>query len=222
MPNPSPAGLLKLGRLAGPLYVGVGTLEVLFREGFDVRRHALSLMSNGPAGWIQIATFITSGILVTAGALGLRAAWQGTRGGTWAPWLLILYGVGLIGAGIFIADPMDGFPPGTPVGPPAAISWHGTMHFVAGGIGFYALIAAALISARHYLAARRLPPALFSASTAILFFIGFAAIASGRRHPAINLGFTAAVVLVWLWLTWLFHSAVHETRVEQRARAVAT
>ena len=51
--------LLKCGVLAGPIYVVVGLLQVLLREGFDIRRHALSLMSNGDLGWIQIASFIT-------------------------------------------------------------------------------------------------------------------------------------------------------------------
>ena len=38
---------LRLGMLAGPLYVLVGLLEVLFRSGFDIRRHALSLTEQG-------------------------------------------------------------------------------------------------------------------------------------------------------------------------------
>ena len=46
--------LLKCGVLAGPVYVIVGLLQILFREGFDLRRHALSLMSNGPLGWIRL------------------------------------------------------------------------------------------------------------------------------------------------------------------------
>ncbi|HSE66462.1 MAG TPA: DUF998 domain-containing protein, partial [Gemmatimonadales bacterium] len=103
--------LLRLGTLAGPLYVLVGLLEVLFRSGFDIRRHALSLMSNGSLGWIQIASFICSGVLVIAGAIGLRRAIYPSRGGTAGPILLAIYGIGLIGAGIFVADPMDGFPP---------------------------------------------------------------------------------------------------------------
>ncbi len=64
--------LLAGGIAAGPLYVGVGAIEVLLRPGFDIRRHALSLMSNGDLGWIQIASFIASGALVIAGAVGMR------------------------------------------------------------------------------------------------------------------------------------------------------
>ena len=109
--------LLKCGVLAGPVYVVVGLLQVLFRDGFDIRRHALSLMSNGALGWIQVASFIVSGLLVIAAATGMRQRLHPGRAGTWGPILLGLYGLGLIGAGIFVADPMDGFPPGTPGGP---------------------------------------------------------------------------------------------------------
>jgi hypothetical protein len=35
------------GVIAGPLYVGVGTLEAVLRSGFDIRIHSLSLLANG-------------------------------------------------------------------------------------------------------------------------------------------------------------------------------
>ena len=74
-------------------------------------------MSNGSLGWIQVGSFIVSGLLVIAGAVGMRQRLHPGRAGTWGPILLALYGLGLIGAGIFVADPMDGFPPGSPAGP---------------------------------------------------------------------------------------------------------
>jgi hypothetical protein len=46
--------LLALGSAAGPVYVIVGIVQILTREGFDWTRHALSLMSNGAWGWVQI------------------------------------------------------------------------------------------------------------------------------------------------------------------------
>ncbi len=60
--------LLSCGMAAGPVYVLVGLAQVLTREGFDVRRHALSLLSNGHWGWIQIANVFACGALVVAGA----------------------------------------------------------------------------------------------------------------------------------------------------------
>ena len=38
------------GAIAGPLYVGVGTLEAVLRSGFDIRIHSLSLLANGSWG----------------------------------------------------------------------------------------------------------------------------------------------------------------------------
>jgi uncharacterized protein DUF998 len=203
-PSDRTPALLRLGMLAGPLYVVIGVLEVLFRSGFDIRRHALSLMSNGSLGWIQIASFICSGILVILGAIGLRRALYPSRGATAAAVLLVVYGLGLIGAGIFVADPMDGFPPGTPPGPPAVMSWHGPLHFITGGIGFFGLIGATLVFAQRFYRQRELGWGFASLLTGFFFFGAFAAIASGKKDPAINLTFTAAVVLSWVWLSALF------------------
>ena len=48
--------LLDCGVVAGSLYAVVGLIQMLIRDGFDVRRHALSLLSNGDLGRIQIIT----------------------------------------------------------------------------------------------------------------------------------------------------------------------
>lgn len=191
--------LLRLGTMAGPLYVIVGVLQVLLRDGFDIRRHALSLASNGSLGWTQVGSFIGSGLLVVVGAIGLRHALSPGRGSQAGPLLLIVYGVGLIGAGIFAADPMDGFPPGTAAGPPLVMSWHGSMHFVAGGIGFFGLIGATWVLAARAFSDGERGWGIFSLGTGLFFLAAFGAIASGRQDPAINLAFTAAVLLSWLW-----------------------
>jgi hypothetical protein len=59
--------------------------------------------------------------------------------------LIGAFGVGMIGAGCFTADPAFGFPPGTP--PEAnTISWHGIVHLSVATLGFAALIAAGFVS----------------------------------------------------------------------------
>jgi hypothetical membrane protein len=195
--------LLACGACAGPLYVAVGVGQVLYRDGFDIRRHALSLMSNGELGWIQITSFVVSGLLVITGALGLRRSLRGTPAGTWGPMLLAVYGLGLIAAGMFVADPMDGFPPGTPSGPPAVTSWHGPLHFIAEGLGFFALIAGCLVFARRFAIRRELAWSGFSLATGLVFLAGFMSIASGSKQTWVVPAFTTAVVLVWAWLTAL-------------------
>ncbi len=204
---PATRALLTAGLLAGPLYVGVGILEMLIRPGFDLRRHSLSLLSNGDLGWIHITVFLVTGALTMAGALGLRRSLRGGRGGTGAPLLLALYGLGLIGAGLFRADPALGFPLGTPADA-NTVTTAGLLHLVCGAVGFLGFIAAGLLLARRFAGQRQPGWAWFSALTGLLFFAAFAGIVSGSQSgPAVvtvvNLAFSLAVVLGWAW-----HSAL--------------
>jgi hypothetical protein len=199
--------LLACGVVAGPFYVVVGSLEMLTRAGYDIRRHALSLLSNGEWGWVNIALFVTSGLLTVAGAVGLRRVMRGSRGGTWGPLLIGVYGVGVFSAGIFTADPAFGFPPGTPADA-HSISWHGLMHFVSGAIGFLGLIAACFVFARRFAALKQTGWAAYSIATGIIFLAAFLGIASGsQQRPStvafVTIAFSVAVVLAWTWISIL-------------------
>ncbi len=194
--------LLAGAALAGPLYVGLGIFQMFIREGFDIRRHALSLLSNGDLGWIQIANFMLAGLLTIAGAVGMRRALAAGRGRTWGPLLIALYGLGLIGAGLFVADPALGFPAGTPAGA-GTITTAGLLHFVTGGIGFLGLIAASFVFARRFAGLRKTGWALFSLVNGVVFFAAFFGIASGSGAVWLNLAFGGAVVLAWAWITAL-------------------
>ena len=114
----------------------------------DPARRAASVLSNGGLGWIQVANFLVCGGLVMAAAIGMRRALRTGRGRTWEPILIGLVGFGMILAAIFTADPVDGFPPGTPLGPPTTITTIGLLDFVTGLAGFSAWIAATFVFAR--------------------------------------------------------------------------
>ncbi len=129
--------LLGYGVIAGPLYAVVSLAQALTRPGFDVSKHAWSLLENGHLGWIQIANFALTGAMTVAAAVGLRRALAPGRARTWAPALIGAYGAGMVGAAVFRADPAAGFPLGTPE--TTAVSWHGMLHFMLGGIGFLCL-----------------------------------------------------------------------------------
>ncbi len=195
--------LLTCGIAAGPFYVGLSLIQVFIREGFDVTRHPLSFLSIGELGWIQIANFLITGLLLILCAVGIRRALNGGKASTWGPLLLAVYGVSLMAAGMFVADPAFGFPPGTPEGPPAAISTHGILHFVAGGIGFMALIAACFVFARRFAASGDRGWTAYSIATGVVFFGAFGGIASGAGGAAANLIFGLAVLLTWSWLSAL-------------------
>lgn len=191
--------LLGYGVLAGPVYVVSVAVQAAFREGFDPTRHAASQLANGDLGWIQVATFVISGAMTVAAAVGMRRALGAGRASAWASTLIALFGGGLVVAGVFKADPSDGFPVGTPPGM-SDPSWHGLVHFAVAGVAFSCLIAGCLVVARRFSRDRERGWAWFSGVTAVFFGASFAYMASGSVGAAAILSFTAAVVLVWAWL----------------------
>jgi hypothetical protein len=128
--------LLGYGVIAGPIYVLVGLVQALVRDGFDLSKHSLSLLANGSGGWVHILNLILAGLFVLAAAVGFVRAMRPARGPGIA---LGIYGACLILSGVFVADRMDGFPPGTPAGVPDEASVSGVLHLALGGIGFIAL-----------------------------------------------------------------------------------
>jgi hypothetical protein len=192
--------LLTAGALAGPVYIGLGLGQAVLRPGFDITRHDLSLLSNGELGWIQIGNFVLSGLLVIAGAVGLRRTLLTGRGRTWGPLLLAGYGLGLIGAGLFVADPAFGFPPGTPADA-NSISWHGLLHILTAALGFAALIGCCGVFSRRFSAARQSGWMVYSILTGLVFLAGFVGVASGSGNSWSVIVFWIAVVLAWSWIT---------------------
>jgi Protein of unknown function (DUF998) len=191
--------LLVCGVVAGPLYVVVALLQVLFRDGFDLGRHPLSLLSLGELGWIQITNFIVGGLLAVGFAVGLRRVLPPGRGGTWAPLLVGGYGLGLIAGGVFIADPALGFPPGTPDGIPDQFSWHGTLHAFAPPLASLCLIAACFVLARRFAASGHRGWAAYSAATAVACL----ALSAWPDQDTVSVRLAVAVAIGWAWVSVL-------------------
>jgi hypothetical protein len=192
--------LLGYGVIAGPIYVLVVTLQAITKKGFDPARHDASLLANGGLGWIQIANFVLTGAMTIAAGVGMGRALGTGRAATYSAGLIAGYGVGLVGAGIFRADPALGFPPGTPPGR-GPVSWHAIAHVASAGLGFGCLIAACFVVAAWFSRAGRRGWAWYSRLTGTLFAAGFAAIASGSDSPVVVVLFSVAVVIAWAWLT---------------------
>jgi hypothetical protein len=192
--------LLGYGVIAGPIYVVSVAAQAATRDGFDPTRHAASQLANGELGWIQIATFLITGAMTIAAAIGVRRALGPGRQSLWASGLLGAYGAGLVVAGCFTADPSDGFPPGTPPGI-GEVSWHGLVHFAVAGLGFACLVAACFVLGSWFARNGQASWAWFSRITGLFFGGSFLALGSGAGGPVTILVFTAAVVLVWAWLS---------------------
>jgi hypothetical protein len=203
--------LLGYGVIAGPFYVVASLIEALTRSGFSLAHDDWSLLANGTLGWIHVLVFVLTGLMVGAAAAGVVRQRRAEAVNAASGWFLAVYAAGLVGAGLFVADPADGFPAGTPAGRAANPSGHGILHIVFGGAGFLGLIAACLVLAWQFRALGQLGWASFSLITGVLFFAAFAGIATGSSSSAVVLAFTGAVILAWSWLALvslhLYHRA---------------
>lgn len=203
----SPA-LLRWGVVVGPFYLALGLAQAWLRDGFVLSRHPLSVLANGPGGWVQTANFVLSGVMVIAAAVGFaRVLRPQSRS---VGWFLGAFGASMIVAAVFRADPVDGFPVGTPTGMPATISTVGLLHFVAGTLGFVALGIAGIMAAVAMSRRREKSLALFSLFAGLGVLVGFfgGAALSSVASPVAGIWFS--VVVGWLWLAVL---SVHLYRI---------
>jgi hypothetical protein len=193
----SSQALLTCGAVAGPLWAVVSLAQAATREGFDISRHPLSALSNGALGWLQIANFVVAGVLTVIGASGLRRVLRGRPGGVWVPRLSRVSGFGLIAAGMFVMDPADGFPVGTPAGVPTSLSWHSYGHMVAGTVTFATLIAACYVLGRHFSRAGDRRAAVLSRLAGTALLVGDCWAMTGGRGGSITLAVGAIAAMLW-------------------------
>jgi len=190
--------LLIAGVIAGPLFILVPLIEMFIRPGFDLKRHAISVLSLGNLGWIQIATFVITGLLTIACAFGMRRVMYPGPSGIWGPLLIGAYGFGMIAAGVFATDPGFGFPPGAPEGMPASMSWHAILHSIAFFLAFTSLPVACFVFVRRFASMRLGGWIVYSIATGlgtpVLIALGMAStIATG-------VAFFIAGIVAWIWV----------------------
>jgi Protein of unknown function (DUF998) len=214
--------LLACGAIGPPLFVVVFLVEGATRRHYDAWRHPVSSLSIGDLGWMQMTNFIVTGTLMIAFAVGLRSPLRREGGGIWAPVLIGLFGVGLIGAGIFTADPISGFPPGTPVIAEVR-SGHGRLHDLFGVPVFFGLPVACGVLARRFARTGRRGWAAYSIGTGVAFLACFLLAGAGFGQNAVLMsvgGLLQRVTIVIGW-TWLAALAVHWLRLPRSPLAGA-
>ena len=188
--------LLAAGVVAGPLYAATVVAQYLLRDGYDPTRHAASVLANGEHGWVQITNFLVAAALTVAAAAGLRRTGVA---GVWAPRLVGVFGLSLVGAAAFVADPVEGFPAGTTAAE-VMISWHGMAHLAAGAVGFTCLAIACFALARHLRRAGARGAARHSVVSGALIIAGFMAVSGSGGASWGVLAFTAGILAGWAWL----------------------
>ncbi|MEV5967814.1 DUF998 domain-containing protein [Kribbella sp. NPDC051952] len=186
--------LVSCGLVAGPLFILVFLLEGAFKgSGYDALRHPVSSLELGANGWIQVANFLVVGLLTIAFAVGL---WRSRlRAGAV---LIGVWGVGLLGAGVFVTDPVSGFPVGTP--PISDYTTSGALHDGFSLPAFVALAAAMIVLSRGH----GLKWLLYSLLSATAYLVCFVLASSGFNQTAslvdvAGLFQRLTVTIGWAW-----------------------
>jgi hypothetical membrane protein len=183
--------LLGAGLAAALLFIGVTLVEIVVRPGFSIERHAISMLSLGPYGWIMVATFIVCGILTLAFALAFWRA-SGARIGAA---LLAVFGACSVLAGFFPTRAAFGFPPGVTPDRQLEMDLSAIIHFQVFMLAMAALILACLVLAVHYWRSRAgaLATGLLAIGIILPVVIGMGL----ERSIPQGVAFYSAAVLSW-------------------------
>lgn len=138
-------GIFVCGIIGPIFFVAIFFLDGTTRPDYDPLFHLISDLSLGERGWIGITNLIVMGIncfllgmLTKKTIVGKDSVW-GTR-------LLFILGIELMLSGIFVIDPLMGFPPGGL----GRLSLSGIFHVISSFLMFEALIAACFVLASQY------------------------------------------------------------------------
>lgn len=217
--------LLGCGLVAGPLFIAALLIEGATRAGYSPLRHPGSSLALGDWGWTQDVNFIVAGLLTLAYAVGLRRALRSpagsSPGSTWGPPLVGIWGLQLVCAGIFVSDPVSGYPPGTPDQLAAYGSAHAAIHDMASLIGFAGLVAACLVFSRRFATRGERGWAIYSAVTAVVFLaaIVLASAAFSQAAGLVEIGGLVQRVAIVTGFAWQALLAVHLRTALSKTRA---
>ena len=111
------------------------------------------------------------------------------------------WAVGLLGAGVFVTDPVNGYPPGVP-DRLSGYSWHGAPHDLFSLFAFAALAAACCVFARRFAARGERGWATCTVVTGVVFVSagfgraeGLVELAGLFQHVAVIVGFGCLTLL---------------------------
>src|SRR5215217_5981382 len=205
--------LLACGAIAGPLFVFAFLIEGATRADYDPLRHPVSSLALGDQGWTQSANFLITGLLMLVFAIGLRRALRPLGGPTWGPLLVGVYAIGLLGAGIFVADPMNGYPPGTP-DKRLIYSVHGVLHDLFSTLVFLGLPLACFVFGRWFAVRGKRRWTIYSAVTGVVLVSAFilSSAGFGQAEGLVEVAGLFQRVTLIVGFGWLTLLAVHFLR----------
>lgn len=106
--------LLLCGATSSPFFILTFLVLGAIRIDYDSLRHPISSLSIGESGWMQMANFIITSLLILGFAIGVQRCRMNLEIPKSVPVLFGLVSIGLLGAGLFNTDPVYGYPLGKP------------------------------------------------------------------------------------------------------------
>lgn len=184
------------GAVGAVSFVVVFLVNDAVKPDYEPMRDFVSEASIGRGGWVQIANFLVTGILLLASSFALSRTV-----GAWTGRLVGLVGAGLTAAGVFVSDAV----------PHGHVTWHGIAHNAVSILVFASLSLACITAARwrptpnwrrYCIGTGIAVPALF--------------LVAGAASQTSGLWQRLTIVVGWSWL------AVLELRARRSARPSST
>lgn len=202
--------LLACGAIGPLLFSLVFLIEGATRTDYNPLHHPVSSLAYGDRGWIQTTNFIITGLLLFAFAVGLRLVLRPLKSSVWGPLLVGLAGIGLLGAGFFVADPLNGYPPGTPPIPMERMV-HGVLHDLFGIPMFLGLPIACFVFGRQFARLGERRWAAYSALNGLAMLTAFVLTSLGfSQVPGfVDLAGLFQRLTVTIGSSWIMLLAIH-------------
>ena len=148
---PVPAPLVRRLRLAlgfSVLSFVITTIQGMVRDGFDAWHQAVSALSLGPGGWIQVINLVAFGVVILMTVPVWRRILAGGRGETSYPVLTAIVGGSFIVVGLIPQDPAPGYDPaGLALAAPTA---RGLVHLTFAGFAALSSVAGLFVMAARF------------------------------------------------------------------------
>jgi len=199
--------LLLCGAISGLIFTISWIVQEHFKIGYDPFRIPISSLALGELGWIQTITFLVSGLSLILFAYGLKKLRTKKNFSKWIPISFFIAGIGLVGAGCFTTDPMNGFPIGTSK-TIIETTLIGNLHQIFSVLLFIGLPCAMILFSKYFSIIKNKKWLIYSNISAILFII-FIIILKAAGEPSLGLlpyyGLIQRVILIigFLWLILL-------------------
>jgi len=186
---------------AAIVFVAVLLVEGALRPDYNPTYHTGSELELGERGWVQRANFLLMGGGAFAFAVGVNRTLNDSLGAV----LLAVFALGMIVAGVFVPDPVRGYPPENPSASPATTTWQAQVHAIVGGpVAFFALFGSCLTVATHLHGAWRVYSVLTEvAGLALTIWTALA-----FQRDAANTGLIQRGLILVYW-SWIVLVSVH-------------